>query len=353
VTHPLGLTAKEVAVNLIRKRPIDFRNLLASRKVSNMSSMSLTALRAERKRMIQRQRKEQFKRQWLVDSDDGGPVDIPGFDSVDLSDMPEEIPADELKSLTKGRGPLKRTRGKARFGGAVRYKKPVPTEFDLVEESLQQINKTHTRGLSSVIYVSHLPFYFQENQMHAYFSQFGKVKRVKLSRNYRTKRSRDYGFVEFASRKVALAVAHHHQMVHHSPDKVMTCRVVPLSELHPKTMHVNKHRLRSNLLALDAAKHNRLRTEEEKVSIEARHRDVHLRRLRTLEDIGVRYRFNDDDKVPAAIAPASATTPKRMMRRDHPAATGSYLAAPVPLATDELMMLDRSAEDDADGDGME
>ena len=34
-----------------------------------------------------------------------------------------------------------------------------------------------------IVYIGHIPHGFYENEMEGFFSQFGKVKRVKISRN--------------------------------------------------------------------------------------------------------------------------------------------------------------------------
>lgn len=47
------------------------------------------------------------------------------------------------------------------------------------------------------LYVGSLPKMFQQYELKKYFSQFGDITRVRLSRNKKTGRSRCYGFVEF------------------------------------------------------------------------------------------------------------------------------------------------------------
>jgi len=48
-----------------------------------------------------------------------------------------------------------------------------------------------------VIWIGSIPHGFYEEQMKAYFSQFGKVGRVRLSRSKKTGRSRGFAYVEF------------------------------------------------------------------------------------------------------------------------------------------------------------
>ncbi|KAF2100726.1 hypothetical protein NA57DRAFT_14795, partial [Rhizodiscina lignyota] len=56
-------------------------------------------------------------------------------------------------------------------------------------------------------YYSRVPHGFYEHQMRAYFSQFGDIKRLRLSRNKKTGHSKHYAFIEFASTEVAKIVA--------------------------------------------------------------------------------------------------------------------------------------------------
>lgn len=56
------------------------------------------------------------------------------------------------------------------------------------------------RGL---ILIRNLPHGFFEEQLKEYFSQFGKVTRIRLARSKRTTRSRGYAFIEFQYPEVA------------------------------------------------------------------------------------------------------------------------------------------------------
>lgn len=61
--------------------------------------------------------------------------------------------------------------------------------------------------IPGVIYIGRVPHGFYEHQMTAYFSQFGDITRLRLSRNRRTGASRHFAFIEFASAEVAAIVA--------------------------------------------------------------------------------------------------------------------------------------------------
>ena len=51
---------------------------------------------------------------------------------------------------------------------------------------------------SNVVYLGRIPHGFFEDQMRGYFSQFGELRRLRLSRSKKTARSRGYAFLEFA-----------------------------------------------------------------------------------------------------------------------------------------------------------
>lgn len=80
---------------------------------------------------------------------------------------------------------------------------------------------------------SRIPHGFYEHQMRAYFSQFGEITRLRLSRNRITGRSKHYAFVEFSSTSVAKIVAatmDNYLMYGH----ILKCKYVPSEQLHPE-----------------------------------------------------------------------------------------------------------------------
>ena len=70
--------------------------------------------------------------------------------------------------------------------------------------------------------------------MRAYFSQFGTITQLRLSRNRTTGRSKHFAFIEFASATVARVVAdtmNNYLMFGH----ILRCEVVPPEKVHPAT----------------------------------------------------------------------------------------------------------------------
>lgn len=81
----------------------------------------------------------------------------------------------------------------------------IPTDKTLAKK-LKAASKADEEG-AGVVYVGRIPHGFYEHQMRAYFSQFGEITRLRLSRNKKTGHSKHYAFIEFASREVAKIVA--------------------------------------------------------------------------------------------------------------------------------------------------
>jgi nucleolar protein 15 len=87
---------------------------------------------------------------------------------------------------------------------------------------------------SRVVYLGRIPHGFYEVEMSSYFSQFGRITRLRLSRNPRTGASRHYAFIEFESAAVARIVAqtmHNYLLMGH----LLQCRVVPRVDVHADT----------------------------------------------------------------------------------------------------------------------
>jgi nucleolar protein 15 len=85
-----------------------------------------------------------------------------------------------------------------------------------------------------VVFLGRIPHGFYEKEMTSYFSQFGRVQRIRLSRNRKTGRSKHFAFLEFASATVAKVVADtmdNYLLFNH----LLQCKVVEADKLHPRT----------------------------------------------------------------------------------------------------------------------
>lgn len=86
--------------------------------------------------------------------------------------------------------------------------------------------------LSPIIYIGHLPEDFEEKQMKKFFSEFGKVVNLQLSRSKKTGNSKHYGFIEFETPEIATIVA---KAMNNYPlyNSILVCSVLPKSKVHP------------------------------------------------------------------------------------------------------------------------
>nr|XP_044989287.1 MKI67 FHA domain-interacting nucleolar phosphoprotein-like [Jaculus jaculus] len=84
-----------------------------------------------------------------------------------------------------------------------------------------------------VIFVGHLPPALYESQIHEYFSQFGTIKRLRLSRSKRTGNSKGNAFVEFACEDVAKIVT---ETVNNYlfGERLLVCQYIPPEKVHVK-----------------------------------------------------------------------------------------------------------------------
>ncbi|KAI8641154.1 hypothetical protein BD408DRAFT_368844 [Parasitella parasitica] len=114
-----------------------------------------------------------------------------------------------------------------------------------------------------VIYLGRIPHGFYEEELKGYFSQFGDICRLRLSRNKKTGRSKHYGFIEFESADVAEIVAetmHNYLLFEH----MLQCRVVPAEKVHDNLFEgSNKLFKPVNHVLRNRQIHNKKKTDEQ------------------------------------------------------------------------------------------
>lgn len=88
-----------------------------------------------------------------------------------------------------------------------------------------------SKDTPGVIYLGRIPHGFYEHEMRQYFSQFGDITRIRLSRNRKTGQSKHFAFIEFKSADVADIVARtmdNYLLFKH----ILKCKVVPKEQVH-------------------------------------------------------------------------------------------------------------------------
>ncbi|GJE99922.1 RNA-binding domain-containing protein [Phanerochaete sordida] len=161
----------------------------------------------------------------------------------------------------------------------------------IVKQKLEKAKRkpTENRG---VLYLGRIPHGFYEEQMKSYFSQFGDVTRIRLSRNKRTGQSKHYGFIEFESSSVAQIVAEtmdNYLLMGH----ILTCKVIPKDEVHPELwLGANRKWRAVPRGRVSRVLHNRPRTEDEQQKAEKRLLKRQAQKKRKLEEAGIKYDFD-------------------------------------------------------------
>lgn len=75
------------------------------------------------------------------------------------------------------------------------------------EKKALKAASSKTKEETGVIYIGRLPHGFYEHEMKNYFSQFGPIRNLRVSRNKKTGRAKHFAFVEFEEASTAEIVA--------------------------------------------------------------------------------------------------------------------------------------------------
>lgn len=137
--------------------------------------------------------------------------------------------------------------------------------------------------------MGHLPKGLFEPQLKAYFGQFGKVVRLRLSRSKRTGGSKGYAFVEFDCDEVAKIVAetmNNYLM----GERIIQCHVVPPEKVHEKLFVGSERRFKKPSYP-EVARYNKSHTAEQidKMTKKLLRKEAKLRKR--LAENGIDYEF--------------------------------------------------------------
>mmetsp|Transcript_28107 Transcript_28107/g.44743 ORF Transcript_28107/g.44743 Transcript_28107/m.44743 type:complete len:357 (-) Transcript_28107:197-1267(-) len=252
-------------------------------------SMSLSRL----KKLREEKRREDLKKQILAQNGIQSITD-PSMHDYDEAKEFDELSSDYFGEDELDTDPIFKKKGKARFGGSVRYSKPRPSLRDFVKKTLNATIREgglSVEGLSNIVCLGGLPHYFEEKQMEEYFSQFGPIRGVKLARNPATGMTRHYGFIEFHSKELAYSVAQHHSHLPLSKHRTVRARVLPLAELHPNTMVSKPQHAIGYTRRRQVRLVNRHLSQQQARVVARRRIGQHEKRLARLREAGLDYHY--------------------------------------------------------------
>ncbi|PYH97582.1 hypothetical protein BO71DRAFT_346706 [Aspergillus ellipticus CBS 707.79] len=203
---------------------------------------------------------------------------------------------------------------------------PVPKIPDSKKAKRKILKKQRENAGSAeepgTVYIGRIPHGFYEHQMREYFSQFGEITRLRLSRNRITGRSKHYAFIEFASTSVAKIVAgtmDNYLMYGH----ILKCKYVPAEQLHPEIWKgANRRFKRTPWNRIEKKRLDKGKTREqwtERIGREQKKRlakaeklksvlgyDFELPQLKSVDDVPVQEAKAIEASEPAAEEPVKA-----------------------------------------------
>ncbi|KAF5742567.1 RNA-binding (RRM/RBD/RNP motifs) family protein isoform 1 [Tripterygium wilfordii] len=174
--------------------------------------------------------------------------------------------------------------------------------FSLLEGAPPRKLQKPLENGDTVIYIGGIPHGFYETEMEgmqqtyaitvvatAYFSQFGKIKRLRIARNKKTVKSKHFGFIEFEAPGVAEIVAdcmHNYLLFEH----LLQVHVIPPEHVHPKLWRgYNYKRTPLDWGQIERKRQNKERTLDEckKLAENTLKRD--RKRRKRIESAGIEY----------------------------------------------------------------
>jgi len=144
---------------------------------------------------------------------------------------------------------------------------------------------------TGTIYIGHIPHGFYDEQLRAYFTQFGTVLKVRLARSKKTGGYKGYGYIQFEEEEVAkiAAEAMNNYLMF---DKLLKCQFVAQEKLHPTIWKgANKKFVWLNRKAMQRNLHNKMRSKEELKQSTDRLLKKERRKRAKLAESGIQYDF--------------------------------------------------------------
>ena len=178
-------------------------------------------------------------------------------------------------------------------------------------------------GMTAVLYIGHIPHGFYEDQMRGYFSQFGDVVRLRLSRSKKTGGSRGYAFLEFKSIEDARIVADCMDN-YFLGGKALVVKQLPSSKVHSRMWKgANKEFRKFDLRAHHAERVNRPKTAAAQAKANRRLLKKETKKREKLKALGIDYDFpgyaaalsTNDKKVSSKTSPPPSSSSSSSSRK--------------------------------------
>ena len=165
-------------------------------------------------------------------------------------------------------------------------------------------------GQSNVLYIGHIPHGFFEKQIREFFSQFGTVTNVRLSRSKKTAKSKGYAFLQFQSVEVA-GIAAESMDGYHMFGQKLVVKTLKKADVHPEIFNgANRVFKRIPWREIEAKRHNKEREEHEEKNRASRARRAAKKRMDRIAAAGIEYVFDPNDDEGEKKGSKAKATPK-------------------------------------------
>ncbi|RMZ95472.1 MKI67 FHA domain-interacting nucleolar phospho [Brachionus plicatilis] len=141
------------------------------------------------------------------------------------------------------------------------------------------------------MYIGHIPHGFYEEEIKSYFSQFGRVCRVRLARSKHTGNYKGYGFVQFENKQVADIAAetmNNYLMF----NRLLKCHSIPHEKLHPETFKDAKKKFFKPIKSMFRKKFNQKKSADKLIKISLRRSLKMKKRQEKLKALGINLDLN-------------------------------------------------------------
>ena len=212
-------------------------------------------------------------------------------------------------------------------GGVLAKKRVKKTKTRAVPEIEIRASKD---GQSNVLYIGHLPHGFFEKQMREFFSQFGTVTNVRLSRSKKTAKSKGYAFLQFQSVEVASIAAEAMDGYHMFGQKLVV-KALNKADVHPEIFNgANRVFKRIPWREIEAKRHNKDLNPEEERKRSSRSRRAAKKRLERIAAAGIDYVFDPEEANGSSEAKNAPKTTKATKTKKVAGATKAAKAVKTP-----------------------
>ncbi|KAK4700754.1 nucleolar protein 15, partial [Phenoliferia sp. Uapishka_3] len=213
-----GKKSKKDAAPVVESTSKDLKNKTADEIVPIISADAPAPSKSSLKTPFKKEKAPDVVEEVVVEAEDEPEEEIDflkGFESAEGEDSSDEEEGDDEQMFKLDELPS------------------VSKEEAGVQKKLQAKAERKKNAKTGTIYLGRIPHGFHEEEMNSYFSQFGEVTRLRLSRNKATGASKHYAFIEFAYASVASIVQEtmdNYLLSGH----ILVCKIVPDDEMHPK-----------------------------------------------------------------------------------------------------------------------